>query len=366
MIFGRGSAKAFIALGGCLLILAGCEEPVEDRAERVRAIKPYYVIESAGGEIRRYSGSVVASDTSALSFAVSGTVKAVGVNRGDRVSKGQALATLDPGLFELNVQAARSELRAAKADLDNTQVDLERKKKLFERGWVAKASYDQAIATFEAASGTLNLLRSRLGLAERDLANTKLRAPFDGVISARDVDPFSEISVGQKVLQIDSDGGLEVEVSIPDTTVGRLAAGASVTIDARNLSACGCPGRVTEIGATSSAANAVTVKAAILSGGAGLLPGMAVDVSLVLGRQGGEDGLLVPLVAIAPGDASAKGYVFKFDETSGTVNRVPVKGGGGIRGNLVGVTEGVEPGDIIAAAGVSLLRDGQRVSVAGQ
>lgn len=351
---------------GILPVLAGCEEGVPERAERVRAIKPYYVVEPAGGDVRRYSGSVVASDTSALSFAVSGTVRTVDVNQGDRVTKGQVLATLDPATFDLNVDAARSELSTAQAELDKAKVDLDRKKQLHERGWVAKAAYDQAIASFESASGTLNLLRSRVGLAERDRLNTRLVAPFDGVISVRDLEPFTEVSIGRKVLQIDSEGALEVEISIPDATIGRLVIGAPLIIKASTLKTCGCTGRVTEIGATASAANAVTVKGAILSGGAGLLPGMAVDVSLVFGTDAGEYGFLVPLAAIAPGDENAKGYVFKFDPTSGTVNRVAVTGGSSIRENLVGLTEGVEAGDIVAAAGVSLLRDGQRVTLAGQ
>ena len=285
-----------------MLLLVSCDEEPPQKVERIRAIKPYYVIEPAGGDVRRYSGTIVASNTSALSFAVSGTVQTVTVNKGDHVKKGQILATLDAKPFNLNVEAAQAERAAAQAELDNTRVELERQKKLLERGWVAKAAYDRAVAAFEAAEGQLNLARSRVGLAERDVAKTRLTAPFDGVIAQRDVEPFVEVKTGQTVFQLDSEGALEVDLSIPDTIVGRLSIGTPVTINASTVAGCGCAGRITEIGSKAGEANTVPVTAAILESPRGLLPGMAVEASVVLSDDGGPRGYLVPLVAIAPGD----------------------------------------------------------------
>lgn len=345
---------------------AACDEEPPERAERVRAIKPYYVVEPAGGDVRRYSGTISASNSSDLSFAVDGTVKTVEVNKGDRVTKGQVLATIDPKPFALNVQAARAEVNAAQAEANNKKAELGRQRQLFKRGWVAKARYDNAVTDFEAAEGKLNLARSRLGLAERDVAHTRLVAPFDGVIAQREVNPFTEVATGKKILQIDSEGALEVDLSIPDTVVGRLSIGAPVTISATTVAGCGCTGRITEIGSEAGAANAVPVTAAILQHPAGLLPGTAVEASVILSSNAGPRGFLVPLVAIAPADKNARGYVFKFDAANGIVRKIAVVGQGGVRGNLIGITEGVEAGDIIAAAGVSLLRDRQRVKLMGQ
>ena len=231
-----------IVLLSALAGVLGCDEEPVQKAERVRAIKPYFVVEPAGGDVRRYSGTISASNTSDLSFAVAGTVKTVAVNKGDRVAKGQVLATLDPKPFALNVQAARSEVNAARAEVTNKRAELDRQRKLFKRGWVAKARLDGAVTEFEAAEGKLNLARSRLGLAERDMRQTQLEAPFDGVIALRDVNPFVEVKIGQKVFQIDSQGAYEVDLSIPDTIIGRLSIGAPVTIDAATVAGCGCRG----------------------------------------------------------------------------------------------------------------------------
>ena len=351
-------AAAATAMFGVLL---GCDEAPPEPVERIRTIKPYYVSEPAGGDVRRYSGTITAADTSALSFAVAGTVATVIVRQGESVTEGQVLATLDPGPLELDVQAAQSQLASARASRDERRTILDRQRTLFDRGWVARAALDQAEAAFEAAEGDLNLARSRLGSAERDLSNTQLTAPFDGQIANREVEPFEEVAAGQKIFLINSVGALEVDVSIPDSVISRVAVGAPVAADVSTVADCGCTGRITEIGTISGSANAVQVTATLLDSRPGLLPGMSAEVSMVLSGGREARGFLVPLTAIAPGDASAPGYIFKYDAEAGEVRKVPIRGGEGVAQNLVELVEGVAPGDIIAMAGVSLLRDGQRV-----
>lgn len=362
----RGGVLALALLG----LLAGCgEEPPGEQGEqgeRVRAIKPYYVSEPAGGDVRRYSGTIKASDTSALSFALAGTVATVAVKPGESVTAGQVLATLDPRPLELDVQAAQSQLDSARAKRDEKKTMLDRQRTLFDKGWVAKAALDQAVAAFEAADGDLNLARSRLGSAERDLAKTRLTAPFDGQIASRELEPFEEVVAGQEVFLVNSVGALEVDLSVPDSVISRVAVGAPVTVEVSTLAGCGCAGRITEVGTTSGSANAVQVTAALLQSRPELLPGMSAEVSVVLSGGGAARGFLVPLSAIAPGDAAAQGYVFRFDAEAQQVRKVPIRGGEGVAQNLIEIVEGVAPGDVIAAAGVSLLRDGQRVKLLGE
>ncbi|MEM6492409.1 MAG: efflux RND transporter periplasmic adaptor subunit, partial [Pseudomonadota bacterium] len=204
---------------------------------------------------------------------------------------------------------------------------------------------------------------ARLGIAERDRAKATLAAPFDGVISLRDVDPFVELSAGQPIFQIDSEGAFEVALSIPDTVVGQLNIGGPVTVETTGSDLCGCTGRITEIGAAAGVANAVPVTATLLDAPNGVLPGMAVEAAVAFDAGAASRGFLVPLVAIAPGDDEARGYVFKFDAAAGVVRRTAVTGAGVIDGNFIGVADGVAAGDVIAAAGVSLLRDGQPVTL---
>ena len=287
-----------IALG-LLGALAGCEEETaEIPVERIRAIKPYFVIEPAGGSMRIYSGTVSATDTSALSFAVAGTVATVAVVQGDRVKEGQVLATLDPKPFELNVQAANSELASADAKRTEKKNALDRQLTLYEKGWVAKAALDQAFASFDSAEAELNLARSRLGTSERELAKTHLTAPFDGLIAVRDVEPFEEVTPGSAALRINSEGALEIDLAVSDNVISRLDIGVPVNVDISTVTGCGCAGRITEIGTSSGSANLVPVTAALLNGPPDVLPGMSAEVSVMLPSGNGVHGFSLRIIVL--------------------------------------------------------------------
>lgn len=180
------------------------------------------------------------------------------------------------------------------------------------------------------------------------------------------MEPFQEVSAGQALFQINSEGALEVVISVSDSVVDRLTTGATVEVGVPTEPDCGCSARIIEIGTASSAANAVTVKAALLEGPGSLLPGMSAEVSVPLENGSENAGFLVPLTAIAPGDDQAKGYVFVFDPDQKVVRKVAVQGGGAAFDNFVSVVDGVAAGDVIASAGVSFLRDGQSVRLLGE
>ena len=276
-----------------VLLVAGCDDaPSESPIERVRAIKPYYVTEPAGGAVYRYSGIVAAANTSSLSFAVSGTVKTVSVKQGQRVKKNQVLATLDPEPFQINLQAARSDLQSAQAAFSKQQLDLDRQKKLYERGWISKAGYEQALSAFDSAEGSLNVVRSRLASAERDLAKTKLTAPFAGTIAEREIDPFVEVKAGQALFALNSNEALDVELSVPDGVVGRISIGLPVNVEVSTVPECGCSGRITEIGSAAGTANAVSVKASLVESAPGLLPGMTAEITIVAADDQDDGGFL--------------------------------------------------------------------------
>ncbi len=345
-----------------LVGLTACEEDQVEVPERIRSIKTFTVTEAAGGNVRVFPGSIVAADTSSLSFSAAGTVATVLVDRGDKVKAGQVLATLDPKPFELDVDVAKSQLKSAQANFDEKALELTRQRTLFSKKIVAKAALDKAAAAASTAEGDVDVARARLAQLERDLTKTKLTAPYDAVIASRDVEPFNEVAVGKSLFVVNSEGAYELEFTVPDSAVGRVVLGQKVAIDVGSLAACGCQGLVSQIGTVSGAANSVTVSAVISDPPSDLLPGTSAKATILFAGRGTTRGYLIPIVAVAaPTDGSPAGaHVFKYSADSGSVSRVTIKAGEG-RDNLIEVTEGVELGDVIAAAGVSLLRDGQKV-----
>jgi RND family efflux transporter MFP subunit len=351
------------------LFVSACDDGAQKQAAPIRAIKPFYVTEVAGGGNRVFSGAIAASGTSSLSFSVGGKITKINTSEGDRVEKGQVLAELDKTPFQYDVDAAKSQKNSADATLAKASADLARQKSLFEKGWIAKAAYDQSVLEIDSAKSDLNYARSKLSAAERDLANTVLKAPYSGLIASRSSDPFVEITPGAPVFEINSTDALEVEFGVPDRLVSRVTIGQPVTVDVSQIDGCECSGRITEIGSVTSSANSVQVKATLSTYPTGLLPGAVADIGIELAAEHTAEtqasGFLVPLNAIAPSETKGQGFVFIFNEAEQVVKRVAVSGRAG-RENMVALTKGVAAGDILAAAGVSFLRDGQKVKLMGK
>lgn len=354
----------FLALP-TFFILSACRQEPPPPVERIRAIKTYTVKESESGMIRKFSGIVEAVDKSSISFEVSGNVKEVRVNVGDKVSKGQVLAILDKRTYKLKVEAAEADLGKAKVQLADKRKDLDRLQRIANQdpGAISQAAIDQAEAAYDSARKNVEFATSQLNLAKRDLAKTVLRAPYNGAIAERYVDPFNEVMRGQRLFEIYMEGGMEVAISIPETEIEGVYLGLDSEIrfptDPGNI----FRGDVTEISSVASIANAFPVKVTILEPSKQIRPGMTAEVTLFLEGKGMESAYRIPLMAIVPGDDSTKGYVFVYDPVTSTVKKTVVFGGAGIRENDFIASTGVKSGDIIAAAGVSFLEDGQKVKL---
>ena len=115
------------------------------------------------------------------------------------VKSGQILATLDNKPYQLNVDAAKAELTKADAVYAEAKSDYQAKATLFEKKFVSKTVLDAAKAEYESAEQNIETAKAKQSLAEHDLANTMLRAPFDGDIASRTIDPGMNIVAGQPV-----------------------------------------------------------------------------------------------------------------------------------------------------------------------
>lgn len=344
-------------------LLSSCDEPPPPTVEKIRAIKTIVVADRGAGQSRRFPGIIEAVDTSSLSFEVGGNTRELLVDVGDRVEEGQVLATLDDTPFQLNVDAAEAEVSRAQANLAEKKTEFDRQDTLYKKDWVSKSAWDQAKAAYDSAASQVSYATSKLNLIRRDLDKTKLRAPFDGVIAAREADPFQEVARGQKIFDIYIEGAMQVRLTVPETTIKQINLGLPATVSFPDENVQSQEGRVTEVGTVATEANAFTVKVTLTSPPESLRPGMTAEATMLLGDDSASSSFLLPLTAIAPGDEPRRGYVFVFNEASSTVKKTPVHGAGGVRDDQVLITEGVTAGDIVVVAGVSFLRDGQQVKL---
>jgi len=202
------------------------------------------------------SGYVTARRMATVSSKVTGRIIEVLIEEGMEVEEGQLLARLDTSNIEVNLRLSESELAAAKTLLTETEVrrleaelDLDRIRALFERGVVAKAELDRAQANFDSLKARIiqqqdqiHVAESRIELWQQELADRNIRAPFAGVVVAKNAQPgemISPMSAGGSFTRtgigtIVDMSSLEIEVDVNESYINRVKAGQAVeaTLDA--------------------------------------------------------------------------------------------------------------------------------------
>ncbi|MGD9044314.1 MAG: efflux RND transporter periplasmic adaptor subunit [Desulfobacterales bacterium] len=352
---------AFLGMS-ILFTVAACREEPPPPPKPIRAIKTITVSEQATGKIREFSGVVEAADSSSISFEVAGNIQKVRVDVGDRITKDQVLAALDPEPFQLTVAEIKAELKKASDNVTKTKAEHERQKRIFEQGAGAQRRVEVAEFNYLAAKSGVKFQKARLNNAKRDLNRTVLRAPFDGAIANRYIDPFNEVARGQKCFDIFEFTGMEVAISIPEDAIEEIHMDQKGEIRFSVFADRSYNGRVTEISKVAGTANAFPIKLTIDDADKRIRPGMTARVTMLLTGEDEKAAYLVPLSAIAQRGDSRKGFVFIYDSQTSTVKKTRIDAGS-VRGNSVLIESGVEDGDIVAVAGVSFLEDGQEVKL---
>ena len=347
------------------LSLLGCNEQSHSVDKPIRPIMWAEVKLSALEQIRTLSGIVAPVEAAKLSFEVSGKLESIKVNLGDEVKKGQELASLNQRGFNLAQQSAEAKYQQAKANLADAKNSYNRYEKLIKQGVVSQSGFDNAKATYDASKSAVDVARAQVEITIKDMQDTILLAPYNGIITKRTFEPSQQISAGQLAFEIEGKHGLEVQVMVPETLIQQLTRDAILTIKFPVLPEIKMLGRVTEIGTRAESANAFPVTVVLQSEDLLLRAGMTAEVEFVfegVGRTGHKGPVIrIPITAISAG-LEQKVYVYIYDKAAQVVRKTEVQTEN-ILNNEVYISSGLKEGDIIATAGIAFLRDGQQVSL---
>ena len=366
MPFAFYTSSLAIALLGCMFACGPAEESAQTRIPHV---KIFEVGAEALGQTRTVSGQLAAADTSPLSFGVTGTVDQVSVSQGEAVIEGQLLATLDSQPLRLALERARSELSAARAKLVETEQAYKRTSGLLSQRAVSQSDVEIASSNLKSARASLLGATSQVEEAERDLNRAELRAPFEGHVAERSIEPFQEISGNEPAFVLQSEGALVVEAQVAEALIHNVDYGQPVRVTFPSLEGLELVGVVSLIASRAGMGNAFPIEVQLPHSQADLRPGMTASITFNFADYlDGQTAYLIPLSAIAidvglTAEKSAQKAnvpVFVFDESSGQarIRKVRI---GGLRGNQLEVFEGLEPGDQVISAGVPFLHDGMEV-----
>jgi RND family efflux transporter MFP subunit len=284
-----------------------------------------------------------------LAFNVPGQIIEFPAQQGEKLRAGTLIARLDPTSFNARLSATR-------AQFDEARANYERVRKIWEKSQaVAKAEVDQKFAAMAVA-------RSTYAAARQDVEDTRLIAPFDGVVTRRYVENFQNVQAKEPVVSLQDVDDLEIVIHVPERVMH---------VEPKRTSAYaqleGIPGRRFPVTLKSYSAEAdpqtqtyEVVLGLTRPAEQTVLPGMSAQVLLDETAAGATpSSVLVPLKAVAPGPDGTPRVWVVAEETNRVASR-PIEVGS-IQGSDIVVLEGLQAGDRIATSGLGHLHEGMLV-----
>jgi len=346
-----------VAIGLIGVGAAGCGGgEVPEAQPLARPVSTIVIGEGLAGRLT-FPGTVQAADRAELSFRVPGPLVELPVNEGQAVSQGQLMARIDPRDYQIAVAEARATFEQSKSDAVRYQ-------RLYEREAIPLADLEVRLARRDVAE-------ARFEQAEADLRDTRLLAPFTGLIGRTYVENFEDVRAKQVILSLHSVDQVEVVVNVPESIMASVREGSAPDIVVVFEPA---PDRaytaiIKEFAARADPQTqtfAVTVTLPQPED-INILPGMTATVGVTAdlsGLGGAEEPVTIPAHAVFS-DPEGGANVWVVDESNLTVHRRPVKAGPVTGSDGIIVLEGLAPGERIATAGVQSLREGQEVRLMG-
>lgn len=356
------------------------------------------------------SGKIKPSTEVKIAPEVSGEITQLTVKEGDEVKKGQLLVQIKQDIYisavnraQAAVQQSIAALEQSAARLKESESEYKRSKLLFESGTIARAdweateaNYKVARLTYDASKSSLESARATLKEAEDNLMRTQIFAPIDGTISQLNVEAGERVvgtaqMAGTEVLRVANLDSMEVEVTVGENDIVKLAVGNPVDIEVDAYWGKRFKGRVTEIASSAanvtetSSADQVTnfnVKIIILDESYRDLveekkllhtpfkPGMTASVEIESDRK--DSILVAPIRAVSTrqvkdsidGSTRTREVVFVLQDGKALQKEVET----GIQDDEnIEILHGIEPGETLITGPYSLvsktLHDGQSVKV---
>ena len=302
----------FSAVLALPLLFSACyseKKPQAIAPETVRGVTLVTTQSAMQPDYLEAPGTVRAAQSAQLASQMMGTITSVSVHEGEAVRRGQVLITIDAAQPHAAYQSATAGLQASKqavaaADADYALADatMKRYQSLYDKKSVSPQEYDEVKTKVEAAKARRDAAQAGTAQAEAAVAEsstsvgfTRIRAPFDGLITAKLVDPGAMAAPGVPLLVMEDPSRFRLEANVDESQIGLVKLSAAVPVVIDSLGGQEITGKVVQIvPAADPASRTFTVKIE--------LPANPMIRSGVFGRarfpRGQRESMVVPQTAL--------------------------------------------------------------------
>lgn len=305
------------------------------------------------------SGTLAPVREALLSARVTGRVVETFADEGQRIARGARVARIDDGSLREAVLSARSALRAAEGDLEDARRNAERADSLLEAGAIPRQELERARSEVTRAEAQLADARSRLALAQEDLDETTVHAPFAGIVASRQASAGDLVQPGTPILRLVDLGRLELQAAVPAQYLADLRVGAAVAFTVSGFPDRLFSGTIERISpAADPVTRQLTIFVAVPNDDGLLAAGLFAEGRLTTEVR---DTVAVPFGALD--EVGPEATVMRIS-ADGRAERVPVRlGVRDDRAERAEVTDGLSPGDRVMLGAARLVAPGTPVRI---
>jgi len=345
-------------------IIYGCGNGNRDEAKEIYKPVKYDKVRFSGGIVERtFNGVSKSSSETNLSFRSNGLITSLNIKVGQRVKKGQLLGQLDQKDAIISLEKAKVDKRNAEVQLETSRSNFERVKQLYQTNNASLSDYEKSKSGYSNAQSQYEAAQRAVELQGSQIEYTKLYAPMDGVISAKNSNVNEFAQAGSPIIVMSSGrSDAEVDVGIPEGYINKISHGDEVLVTFVALGNIEVKGIVTEVGYSSGGATTFPVIIKIVGQVKDIRPGMAAKVRFSFGNKDTRSRLVVPVKAV--GNDQDGNFVYTLvAEGNHYIAKKQVIEIGALASDGFIVISGVDDGDIVAVAGLRSLYDGMKVSL---
>jgi len=329
--------------------------------KKVAQAIPVRVMEAVPAEVKSYirsSATVQAWQESRISSEISGRVKSVDAKVGDILTSGSIILTIDDELLKYRLEDTKGRFLQLEANHLTSKSDLKRKQNLYKNKIIPEYDLETAIAREKSDKGQLLSAQASVDIAKRDLRETRIKSPIDGILAERYVDLGTNVSVGQKVASVVQIDKVKISIGVTDIERSKINVDQEVELTTGSYPGTVFKGKVHSIGLKADEAS-LTYPVEIVflnNNGKNLNPGIFVNVSILVSKI--LDVISIPQSIL---ESSKSGdFVWTINGNKALKKSVVI---GAFSGTSVAIKEGLNSGDQIVVLGHESLTPNCEVNI---